>query len=173
MVIDDHFLFDMMMTVMMHYSGNEDHFFLCHRHWDLNNLLHLALNNALLRDHLWPLPNFLPLMWDVKLHNHLLLDMVMTMVVHDRWNMHNLFLCHRDWHFTFMLALSGRVGSGRVRSVRSGQVGSGRVRSGQVGSGQVHSSIVADNKPLAQTYGLLFIWPSCEMPNAWVMMIYG
>ena len=43
MVIDYHFLFDMMMTVMMHYNGNEDHFFLCHRHWDLDNLLHLAL----------------------------------------------------------------------------------------------------------------------------------
>ena len=42
MVIDYHFLFDMMMTVMMHYNGNEDHFFLCHRHWDLDNLLHLA-----------------------------------------------------------------------------------------------------------------------------------
>ena len=27
MVIDDHFLFDMMMTVMMHYNGDEDHFF--------------------------------------------------------------------------------------------------------------------------------------------------
>ena len=110
MVIDYHFLFDMMMTVMMHYSGNEDHFVLCHRHWDLDNLLHLALENALLRDHLWPLHNFLPLMWDVKVHNHLLLDMVMTMVVHDRWNMHNLFLCHRDWHFNYMLALSGQVG---------------------------------------------------------------
>ena len=131
MVIDDHFLFDMMMTVMMHYNGDEDHFFLCHRHWDLDNLLHLALKDALLRDHLWPLHNFLLLMWDVKVHNHFLLDMVMTMVVHDRWNMHNLFLCHRDWHFNYMLALSGQVGSGRVRSVRSGQVGSGRVRSGQ------------------------------------------
>merc|ERR1712218_649890 len=78
--------------------------------------------------------NFLLLRWDVKVHNHLLLDMVMTMVVHDRWNMHNLFLCHRDWPFNYMLALSGQVGSGRVRSVSSGQVGSGRVRSGQVGS---------------------------------------
>ena len=106
MVIDYHFLFDMMMTVMMHYNGDEDHFFLCHRHWDLDNLLHLALKDALLRDHLWPLHNFLLLMWDVKVHNHLLLDMVMTMVVHDRWNMHNLFLCHRDWHFNYMLALS-------------------------------------------------------------------
>ena len=34
MVIDYHVLFDMMMTLMMHYSGNEDHLFLCHRHWD-------------------------------------------------------------------------------------------------------------------------------------------
>ena len=47
MVIDYHFLFDMMMTLMMHYNGNEDHLFLCHRHWDLDNLLHLALKNAL------------------------------------------------------------------------------------------------------------------------------
>ena len=47
--------------------------------------------------------NFLLLKWDVKVHNHLLLDMVMTMVVHDRWNMHNLFLCPRDWHFNYML----------------------------------------------------------------------
>ena len=39
---------DMMMTVvMMHSSGNEDHFFLCHRHWDLDNLLQLALKSAL------------------------------------------------------------------------------------------------------------------------------
>merc|ERR1712079_997113 len=81
-------------------------FFLCHRHWDLDNLLHLALKNALLRDHLWPLHNFLLLMWDVKVHNHFLLDMVMTMVVHDKRNTHNLFLCHRDWHFNYMLALS-------------------------------------------------------------------
>ena len=43
MVIDYHFLFDMMMAVMMHYNGNEDHFFLCHRHWDLDNLLQQAL----------------------------------------------------------------------------------------------------------------------------------
>ena len=47
-VIDYHFLFDMMMTVMMHYNGNEDNFFLCRRHWDLDNLLHLALKDALL-----------------------------------------------------------------------------------------------------------------------------
>ena len=45
-------------------------------------------------------------MWDVKVHNHLLLDMMMTMVVHDRWNVHNLFLCHRDWRFSYVLALS-------------------------------------------------------------------
>ena len=105
MVIDYHFLFDMMMTVMMHYNGNEDHFFLCHRHWGLDNLLNLALKSTLLRDHLWPLHNLLPFMWDVKVHNHFLLGMVMTMVVHDRWNMHNLFLSHRDWHFSYMLAL--------------------------------------------------------------------
>merc|ERR1712051_130733 len=84
MVIDYHFLFDMMLTVMMHYSWNEDHFFLCHRYWDLDNLLHLALKNALLRDHLWPLHNSLPPTWDAKVHNHLLLDMAMTMVAHDR-----------------------------------------------------------------------------------------
>merc|ERR1712102_100605 len=107
------------MTVMMHYNGDEGHFFLCHRHSDLDNLLHLALKDTLLRDHLWPLHNFSLLMWDVKVHNHLLLNMVMAMVVHDRWNMPNLFLCHRDWHL-----YARPVGSGRVRSgqVRSGQV---------------------------------------------------
>ena len=83
MVVDYTFLFDMMMTAMLHYNWNEDHFFLCHRHWGLDNLLYLALKSALLRDHLWPLHNFLPLMWDVKVHNHLLLDMVMTM--DDSW----------------------------------------------------------------------------------------
>merc|ERR1712026_142725 len=77
------FLFDMMMTVMMHYNGDEDNSFLCHRQWDFDNLLHLALKDALLRDHLWPLHNFLLLMWDVKVHIHLLLDMVMTMVDDD------------------------------------------------------------------------------------------
>ena len=50
MVVDYTFLFDMMMTAMMHYSGNEDHFCLCHRHWDFDNLLHLALKDALLKD---------------------------------------------------------------------------------------------------------------------------
>ena len=70
MVVDYNFLFDMMLTAMMHYSWNEDHFFLCHRHWGLDNLLHVALKNALLRDHLWPLHNFLLLMWDVNVHNH-------------------------------------------------------------------------------------------------------
>ena len=70
MVVDYNFLFDMMLTAMMHYSWNEDHFFLCHRHWGLDNLLHVALKNALLRDHLWPLHNFLLLMWNVNVHNH-------------------------------------------------------------------------------------------------------
>ena len=148
MVVDYNFLFDMMLTAMMHYSWNEDHFFLCHRHWGLDDLLHVALKNALLRDHLWPLHNFLLLMWDVKVHNHVLLDMVMTIVVHDRRNMHNLFLRHRDWHFDYMLAPSGQVRSGWVRSVRTGQVKSGRVRpdgrvrsarSGRVRSGRVRS----------------------------------
>ena len=47
---------------------------------------------------------------------------------------HNLFLCHRDWHFNYMLALLGQAGAGRVKSVRSGQTGSGHVKPGQVGS---------------------------------------
>ena len=63
-----------------------------------------------------------------------------------------------------------------VGQVRSGQVRSDHVRScssGQVEWGQLHSSIVADCKPLSHMYSLFFIWPSCEMRNAWVMLMHG
>ena len=132
---------------MMHYSGNEDHFFLCHRHPP-------GAEKRAPEGSSLALAQFPP--------SHVGCENPQSLSArHGDDDGCSRPLEHaQSLLVSYMLALSGQVGSGRVRS-------------GQVGSGQVHSSIVADNKPLAQTYGLLFIWPSCEMPNAWVMMIYG